>query len=80
MIINSILSLAFLLAWGRCHTNYKKLLTLRRLIANSPILSVQEAIQKIQQSNNKKPIFMLVKGLIALKFHLKDQKSLYSVL
>ena len=62
MIINSILSLAFLWSWKKCHQQLKDLQSLRRQIATSTIVSVTDAVSKLKATPKGKKIFMVVKG------------------
>lgn len=63
MIINSILSLAFLWSWKKCKAQLTELRLLRRKITTAAIDSVSDAIKNMEKVPQGKKIFMIVKGI-----------------
>lgn len=62
MIINSILSLAFIWSCRKCLLQLKELGILRSRIANAHVFSVTEALQKIAELPAGRKIFMIIRG------------------
>lgn len=62
MIINSILSVAFLWSCRKCLLQLKELGILRSKIANARVLPVTEALQKIAELPAGRKIFMVIRG------------------
>lgn len=66
MIINSILSLAFLWSCRKCLLQLKEIGLLRDKIIQTQALPVSEAIKKISDLPSGRKIFMIVRGSFIL--------------
>jgi hypothetical protein len=64
MIINSILSLAFLWSCKKCIQQLKEFTALRKKIINASILSVADAIKNMETVPEGKKVFMIIRGTI----------------
>jgi hypothetical protein len=62
MIINSILSLAFLWTWKHLHFRLRELQQRRRKISSEAIQSVGELLKKMETVPNGNKAFSIVKG------------------
>jgi hypothetical protein len=87
MIINSILSLAFLWTWKHLHLRLRELQQLRRKISSEAITSVADIIKKMDGLPDGKRVFAIVKGksifnlgLLRLRVKLRGEKSIYSLI
>jgi len=63
MIINSILSLAFLWSCRKCLNELKEFSKLRKKITTADILSVAEALKNMEGVPDGKKIFMVIRGI-----------------
>ena len=62
MIINSILSLAFLWSCRKCLLHLKEIGMLRQKIINTETLPVSEAVKKLSELAPGRKVFMIVRG------------------
>jgi hypothetical protein len=62
MIINSILSLAFLWSCRKCLLRLKEIGALRGKIIKTAVLPVGDAVRKLSEAPEGRKVFMVIRG------------------